>query len=101
VVRGRREIGVRMALGAESPRVVRDQLRRAGGLVALGCLLGGVGAVAAARAVAARLLFEVSPGDPAALGAAALLLMLVGVIATVVPARRAAAVDPMHVLRGE
>jgi ABC-type antimicrobial peptide transport system permease subunit len=101
VVRGRREIGVRMALGARQERVVGDLLRRAARLTAIGCVLGSAVAVMAARAVKARLLFQVAPSDPKSLGAAVLLLLLVGVAATLVPARRAAAVDPMRVLREE
>jgi ABC-type antimicrobial peptide transport system permease subunit len=101
VVRGRRDIGVRMALGAAERRVIGEVLRRGARLTVLGCVIGGVVAVVAARAVRARLLFEVSPSDPRALGAAALLLLGVGLVATLVPARRAAAVEPMRVLREE
>lgn len=99
VVRGRRDIGVRMALGAAQRRVIGEVLRRGARLTLLGCLIGGVVAVVVARTVRARLLFEVSPADPRALGAAILLLIAVGLIATLVPARRAAAVEPMRVLR--
>jgi putative ABC transport system permease protein len=101
VVRGRRDIGVRMALGAEQRRVVGELLRRAAWLTLIGCAIGSVVAVVAARAVRARLLFQVAPSDPKSLGVAVLLLLLVGVAATLVPARRAAAVDPMRVLREE
>jgi predicted lysophospholipase L1 biosynthesis ABC-type transport system permease subunit len=99
VVRGRREIGVRMALGAAERRVVGEVVRRGARLTVLGCVIGGVLAVMVARTVRARLLFEVAPSDPRALGAAALLLLGVGLLATLVPARRAAAVEPMRVLR--
>ena len=101
VVRGRRDIGVRMALGAEQGRVVGELLRRAARLTAIGCAIGSIVAVVAARAVRARLLFQVAPSDPRSLGVAVLLLLLVGLAATLVPARRAAAVDPMRVLREE
>jgi len=101
VVRGRREIGVRMALGAEQRRVVADVLRRGARLTVIGCAIGSVVAIAAARAVKARLLFEVAPSDPRALALSAALLLVVGFLATLVPARRAAAVDPMRVLREE
>ncbi|HEV8632388.1 MAG TPA: ADOP family duplicated permease [Thermoanaerobaculia bacterium] len=101
VVRGRREIGVRMALGAERRRVVLGVIGRGVRLTVAGCLLGSVVTVAAARAVRARLLFQVAPSDPAALGFAALVLLTVGLLATLVPARRAAAVQPMRVLREE
>jgi ABC-type antimicrobial peptide transport system permease subunit len=101
VVRGRRDIGVRMALGAESRRVVAEVLRRGARLTAIGCLLGSVVAVMAARAVRARLLFQVEPSDPRALGIAALLLLAVSLLATLGPARHAARVEPMRVLREE
>jgi predicted permease len=101
VVRGRRDIGVRMALGAEQRRVVGEVLGRAARLTVAGCLLGGIVAVVAARAVRARLLFQVEPTDPMALALAMLLLFVVGLLATAVPARRAAAVQPMRVLREE
>jgi putative ABC transport system permease protein len=90
-----------MALGAAERRVIGEVLRRGARLTLLGCAIGGVAAVMVARTVRARLLFEVSPGDPRALGVASLLLLAVGLLATLVPARRAAAVEPMRVLREE
>ncbi len=101
VVRGRRDIGVRMALGAERPRVIREVLGRSARLTAAGCALGSVVAVVAARAVRTRLLFQVAPGDPRSLALAALVLLVVGLLAALVPARRAARVEPMRVLREE
>ena len=101
VAHGRRDIGVRMAVGADARRVVGEVLARGARLTALGCLLGGALAWQGARAAGARLLFEVRPSDPLALGAAAATLLLVGLLATAVPARRAAEVDPMRVLREE
>ncbi|HXT52669.1 MAG TPA: ADOP family duplicated permease [Thermoanaerobaculia bacterium] len=101
VVRGRRDIGIRMAIGAEQRRVVGELLRRAARLILIGCAVGSVVAVVAARAVKARLLFQVAPTDPKSLAMAVALLLLVGLAATLVPARRAAAVDPMRVLREE
>jgi predicted permease len=100
VARRTREIGVRMALGADSPTVLRMVLRDGGRLAALGVLIGLAGALAASR-VLAGLLFGVAPWDaqvfvlvPVALGAVAL-------FATFVPARRAAHVDPLVAIRAE
>jgi predicted permease len=99
VAHGRRDIGVRMAIGADARRVVGEVLGRGLRLTALGCVLGGVVAWRAALAAGERLLFEVAPSDPVAFGGAALTLLLVGVLATGVPARRASRIEPMRVLR--
>jgi putative ABC transport system permease protein len=101
VARGRRDIGVRMALGAARRRVVADVVGRGMRLTLAGCALGSLAAWAAARGVGARLLYEVSPGDPLAFGTAALALLLTGLLATAAPARRASRVEPMRVLREE
>ena len=96
----RREIGVRLAIGADAHVVLRDVLAQSARLAALGIALG-----LAASAVATRwlgsLLFGVSPLDPRVLGGVSVLLMLVALVASVIPARRAASVDPMLVLRSE
>jgi predicted lysophospholipase L1 biosynthesis ABC-type transport system permease subunit len=101
VAQRRREIGVRMALGALGRRVVGEVVGRGLRLTALGCAIGAVAAWAAARAAGQRLLYEVGPGDPLALGGAAAALLLVGLLATAAPARRASRVEPMRVLREE
>jgi predicted permease len=101
VAQRRRDIGVRLAIGARPRRVVREVVQRSLGLTALGCVLGGLVAWRAAQAVGDRLLFETGPGDPLALGGAALLLLVVGALATAVPARRASRVDPLRALREE
>jgi ABC-type antimicrobial peptide transport system permease subunit len=69
-------------------------------VVGVGLLIGGVGALASARSFSA-LLFGVGPGDPLALLGAVAMLAAVAVAATIVPARRAAAVDPVVALRAE
>ena len=94
------EIGVRMALGANRGNVVRMVLRAAFRQVAIGLALGIPGAIGAGHLIASRL-FGVKPWDPLMLSAAALLLGLAALIAAVIPARRAASVDPMHALRAE
>jgi putative ABC transport system permease protein len=98
--RRRREIGVRMALGAVPGRIFRLVL--AGGLapVAAGLVVGGVAAVGTGRLLAS-LLYEISPADPAALAAASLILAATGLGAALAPALRALATDPVVTLRVE
>ena len=100
VARRTREIGVRMALGARATDVLRMVLREGGVLVAAGVTLGIVGAFAGSR-VLARCLFGVTPSDPGVFVAVPALLGLVAVGACLIPARRAARVDPMVALRSE
>jgi putative ABC transport system permease protein len=100
VARRTREIGVRMALGAQKGHVLGLIVRESAAVVGLGALIGGAGALAAGKA-AASLLFGIGPLDPVALGAAALVLALVCAVATLLPARRAARVDPAVALRAE
>jgi predicted permease len=95
-----REIAVRIALGARPVDVRRMISRQAAVLVALGVVVGLAGAVAVTRVLSA-LLFGVSPVDPASLLAAAGLLAVVGVLASWLPARRAAGLDPVRALRAE
>ena len=96
----RHEIGLRMALGAE-PRQVLGMTVRQGLLVTVaGLLAGGAGALAAGRLLATSL-FGVGASDPLAFGAAALVLLLVALAASYLPARRASRVDPMVALRRE
>lgn len=95
-----REIGLRMALGAGPEQVRRDVLRRALAVIALGGAAGLIGALASSR-VLAGLLFQVQPVDPVSLGAACLLLGVVGLAAAYLPARRATRVDPAIALRSE
>jgi ABC-type antimicrobial peptide transport system permease subunit len=98
VARRTREIGVRMALGARSTNVVRTILRDALWPMALGLVIGLAGALLATRAVAG-FLFETAPHDPIALASAALAIAAGGTLATWIPARRAATVDPVVALR--
>lgn len=96
----RREIGVRMAFGA-APAQVRSLIVRHGMmLAAIGVVLGLVGAVFLTRAMTA-LLFGVGALDPVTYALAALAVALLVVVASYLPARRAAAVDPMETLRAE
>ncbi len=92
------EIGVRMALGATPGAVVAMVLRRAGLLVALGLTLGS-GVSWYFSAAVKSFLFQVEPTDPRIFAGALLVLALAGLAASAVPARRAAAVDPVIALR--
>ncbi len=94
------EIGIRMALGAERSQVLRLVLSRSLQPVLAGVVIGVAGALALTR-VLASLLFEVSPSDPFVFTAVALLLMAVALIASLVPALKAARVDPLIALRYE
>ena len=98
VVQKTREIGVRIALGAGRPAVVRMVMRRALALVALGLALGLGGALALARLLSA-LLFGVTARDPVTYAAASLLLLAVAALAAYLPSRRAAKVEPVVALR--
>jgi len=95
-----REIGVRMALGASRSTVVGMVLRNAGALVAIGLTLGGAGAWALS-ATAKTFLFGLEATDPRAFVAALAALAVAALVASVIPARRAASVDPMEALRAE
>jgi putative ABC transport system permease protein len=94
------EIGVRMALGATRGNVVTMVLRRAGTLMALGLLVGGLGAWYLSAGLKS-FLFEVQPNDPGIFAAALAVLACAGLLASALPARRAATVDPLIALRSE
>jgi ABC-type antimicrobial peptide transport system permease subunit len=95
----RREIGIRMALGARERTIFWEVLARGGLLVAIGSVLGLAGGVALTWWIRG-LLFQVEPADPATFAAATLGLVAVALVAAVIPARRAARVNPVIALRG-
>jgi macrolide transport system ATP-binding/permease protein len=95
-----REIGVRMALGAERGSVYRLILKEAGWLLLVGIGLGAPGSVAAAT-LARKLLFGVSSWDIQTIIAVAMVLVIAAVAASFVPTRRAASVNPVEALRTE
>jgi ABC-type antimicrobial peptide transport system permease subunit len=98
VARRGREIGIRMALGAERTAVLRLIVGQTLTLTAIAIALGGAGAYALTRALS-TLLFGVTPHDPATFAAAAGVLALVALAATALPAWRAARIDPATALR--
>ncbi len=100
VARRTREIGIRIALGAARPQVLRLVLGEVLALTLAGVALGLPAAWAAGRAAESQL-FGLSPLDPLSLAGAATLLAVVGMTAGYVPARRAAATEPVLALRTE
>src|SRR5262249_26859989 len=100
VAQRRREIGVRMALGAERRDVLRLVLARALRVVAAGVVLGLAGAFGVTR-VLQRFLFGVTPTDPVAFTVVTLALIAVALTAAWMPARRATRIDPVAALRAE
>ena len=96
----RREIGIRMALGARGTDVVGVIMREALSLTAVGLALGLGGAVALTRVLRGQL-FGIAPTDPATFAAVTALLALVALAATLAPAWRASQVDPIATLRSE
>ena len=100
VARRSREIGIRMALGARPAAVVGLVLRRGLGLALAGLGVGAVLAIGAATALS-RALYGISVLDPIAWGTAVVVLLSVAALANVVPARRAAIVDPSTALRAD
>ena len=95
-----REIGIRLALGANPEGVLRMVMRR-GLLLALLGIAAGLGLSLAATPLLAPLLFRVSPADPVSITGAALFLIVVAVLASLIPALRATRVDPIVALRQE
>ncbi|HKF42908.1 MAG TPA: ABC transporter permease [Thermoanaerobaculia bacterium] len=100
VTQRRSEIGVRIALGAERGDIVRLVMGEAGWLLAAGLLAGGALALLLGGAARA-LLYGLRPADPATLAVAAATLASVAALASFVPARRAAGLDPTRALRDE
>ncbi len=97
---GRHDIGIRMALGASPARIVGSVVANAGRLIGIGIVSGAI-LTLALRPVSRALIFGVSPVDTTDLGLAAATLAAVSVLAALVPARRAAAVDPTDCMRSE
>jgi ABC-type antimicrobial peptide transport system permease subunit len=94
------EMAIRLALGSQRSSVIRLILASAAKLGLVGCGIGVIAAFFAMRLLR-TMLFEVDPFDPAVIVLAAVSIFLLAVAASVIPARRAAAIEPMEALRGE
>jgi putative ABC transport system permease protein len=106
VAQRRKEIGIRMALGARKSQVLGLVLRESATLIAVGTVIGFLGAVALAKALSAITTafsdaFTVGVGDPRLLIGAPLLLAVFALMASYIPARRAAKIDPIQAMRQE
>jgi ABC-type antimicrobial peptide transport system permease subunit len=95
-----RELGIRIALGAGRGKVLGAALGRTFRLLAIGSIAGMILGVLA-TSVLSSIVYQATPKDPVILGGVILTLLGVGVVAALVPARRALAVDPMILLRDE
>jgi putative ABC transport system permease protein len=95
-----REIGVRMALGAQTREVRGMVVRQGMVLAAIGAAIGLVGALGLARLISS-MLYGVAPHDPMTLGAVSLSLLVVAAVASWLPAMRAARIDPIEALRAD
>ncbi len=100
VSRKSREVGIRMSLGAEPRRVVREIVREGMGLAVAGAAIGLVLALAGAQ-ILRSLLFGVGPLDPITFGAVPAGLLGIALVASYLPARRASRVDPVRALKAE
>jgi ABC-type antimicrobial peptide transport system permease subunit len=100
VIRRRQEFGIRVAVGAAPRSVTNLILARATSMIAIGVGTGIAASLASGRVIAA-LLFDVTPADPLTIAAVTLLLSAVSIAAALIPARRAARIDPMTALREE
>jgi putative ABC transport system permease protein len=100
VANRRRELGIRMALGARRAEVMRHVLGEGLTMMAVGLVIGLAGVAAAGRLLASEL-YQVPSTDPIAVTGTAAAVATVAVLATLIPALRAARVDPMTVLRSD
>jgi putative ABC transport system permease protein len=100
VVQRTREIGIRLAIGATPTDVLQLVVGQAARIAGVGILIGLVGALGLTR-IMRTLLFDVSPLDPATFTAAAALLLGIASLASYIPARRAARIDPQSAIRAD
>jgi len=92
------EMAIRMALGSQRSGILRLIFASATKLAAIGCAIGLLGAAAASKLLQG-LLFNVSPFNPLVLSAAAVLVLLLALVASLLPALRSASINPMSALR--
>ena len=95
-----RELGIRIALGAQRKEVLQTALGRAFKLLAIGSAAGLLLGLLATR-VLAFIVYQATPRDPLVLGGVVLAMLLLGLVATWIPAQRALSVDPLILLREE
>jgi predicted permease len=95
-----RELGIRIALGADQRKLLSAALGRTFRLLAIGSVAGLILGVLATR-VLSSIVYQATPKDPLILGGVILTMLCVGIVAALIPARRALAVDPMILLRNE
>lgn len=100
VSRRLKEFGIRVALGAGKQQVMSAALGRAAALLGVGSIVGLAAGIAASRLLG-HIVYQANPGDPAVIGGTALTMALLGILATVLPARRALSVDPSTLMRDE
>ncbi|HMJ20298.1 MAG TPA: FtsX-like permease family protein, partial [Terriglobales bacterium] len=100
VSKRRRELGIRVALGAQRTEVLQAALGRAVKLLAFGSAAGLLLGILATR-VLAFIVYQATPRDPLVLGGVVLAMSLLGLVATWIPAQRALSVDPLILLREE
>ena len=100
VIERKREFAVRMAVGSSRAAIFRLVLQGSMSIILIGILAGGLGSIAAVRLLRS-MLFNVAPSDPVSFAVAASLLIMTVLLAGVVPARRAAGIEPMQALRNE
>jgi putative ABC transport system permease protein len=100
VMQRTQEIGVRIAMGADTRQIARLVLREALGLAGLAVAIGLAGAIALTRLMES-VLYQTAPNDPATLAIAAAAILVVAAAAALIPARRATQVDPLVALRYE
>jgi ABC-type antimicrobial peptide transport system permease subunit len=95
-----RELGIRIAIGAQPREVLQAALGRAGKLLVIGSLAGLLLGIMASQVLAA-IVYQASPRDPLVLGGVVLAMLLLGLLATWIPAQRALSLDPLKLLREE
>jgi ABC-type antimicrobial peptide transport system permease subunit len=100
VARRTKEVGIRMALGAQAGQVIGMMFRQGVWQLGLGITFGLLLAAAVGQTISA-ILFEVQPRDPQVFGGVVVVLFITGMLACLVPARRATRVDPLTALRSE
>jgi len=100
VSRRRKELGIRVALGARKTQVMAAALRRPIVLLGIGSVLGLLAGFSASRLLG-QIVYQANPSDPAVIGGAVLTMALLGIAASAIPARRALAVDPSQLMREE